>query len=192
MIYLQLFISFLKVGAFSFGGGYAALPLIQEEIVTNHQWLSQQEFTDLITISQMTPGPIAINSATFVGNQIAGVPGGIVSTLGSVFPSIILVTILAYVYTKFQKLDVLQHVLLALRPAVVAMIATAGMSILVTSFWGTEVIGIETVNIVAVAIFAICLTLLFKTSFDPVLIMVFAGVLNVVGYLAQSLVMVIL
>ena len=90
MIYLQLFLSFLKVGAFSFGGGYAALPLIQDEIVTNHQWLSQQEFTDLITISQMTPGPIAINSATFVGNQIAGIPGGIVATLGSVFPSIIL------------------------------------------------------------------------------------------------------
>ncbi|MCY7731356.1 chromate transporter [Aerococcus urinaeequi] len=188
MIYLQLFLSFLKVGAFSFGGGYAALPLIQDEIVTNHQWLSQQEFTDLITISQMTPGPIAINSATFVGNQIAGIPGGIVATLGSVFPSIILVTILAYVYMKYRNLDSLQYVLKALRPAVVAMIATAGMSILVTSFWGDQVVGVQTIKIVAIVIFAICLTLLFKTKWDPVVIMLLAGVLNVVAYLAQGLV----
>ncbi|KAF3301844.1 chromate transporter [Aerococcus sp. 150760007-1] len=188
MIYLQLFLSFLKVGAFSFGGGYAALPLIQDEIVTNHQWLTQQEFTDLITISQMTPGPIAINSATFVGNQIAGVPGGIVATLGSVLPSIILVTILAYVYMKYRNLDSLQYVLKALRPAVVAMIATAGMSILVTSFWGDKVVGVQTINIVAIAIFAICLILLFKTKWDPVVIMLLAGVLNVVVYLAQGLV----
>ena len=75
MIYLQLFFSFLQVGLFSFGGGYAAMPLIQEQIVTKHGWLSMVEFTDLISISQMTPGPIAVNSATFVGNKIAGITG---------------------------------------------------------------------------------------------------------------------
>lgn len=71
-IYLQLFISFVQIGALSFGGGYAAMPLIQQQVVTLHGWLSPAEFTDLITISQMTPGPIAINSATFVGTRIAG------------------------------------------------------------------------------------------------------------------------
>lgn len=106
MIYWQLFVSFLKVGAFSFGGGYAALPLIQAEIVDSHQWLTLQEFTDLITISQMTPGPIAINSATFVGTQIAGVFGAVAATLGSVFPSVILVTILAFLYMKYRQMDV--------------------------------------------------------------------------------------
>ena len=70
MIYLQLFLSFLQIGAFSFGGGYAAMPLIQEQVVTSHRWLSMAEFTDLITISQMTPGPIAVNSATFVGIKV--------------------------------------------------------------------------------------------------------------------------
>lgn len=188
MVYLQLFISFLKVGAFSFGGGYAALPLIQEEIVTNHQWLTQQEFTDLITISQMTPGPIAINSATFVGNQIAGVPGGLIATFGSVLPSIILVTILAYIYMKYRNLDSLQYVLKALRPAVVAMIATAGMSILVTSFWGDQVMGIETIKLTAVLIFVICFVLLKKTRLDPVVVMILAGVLNVVANVAGNLV----
>ena len=75
MIYLQLFLSFLQIGLFSFGGGYAAMPLIQGQVVTAHHWLSMEEFTDLITISQMTPGPIAINSATFVGTKIAGTGG---------------------------------------------------------------------------------------------------------------------
>ena len=77
MIYLQLFLSFLQVGMFSFGGGYAALPLIQGQVVKTHSWLSMSEFTDLITISQMTPGPIAVNSATFVGEKIAGIPGAV-------------------------------------------------------------------------------------------------------------------
>ena len=74
MIYLQLFWSFIQIGMFSFGGGYAAMPLIQGQVVNTHEWLTMTEFTDLITISQMTPGPIAVNSATFVGMKIAGIP----------------------------------------------------------------------------------------------------------------------
>ena len=96
MTYLQLFLSFLQVGLFSFGGGYAAMPLIQNEEVVRHGWLGLSEFTDLITISQMTPGPIAINSATFVGIKIAGVPGAIVATIGCILPSCIIVTIIAW------------------------------------------------------------------------------------------------
>ena len=82
MIYLQLLWSFLQVGLFSIGGGYAAMPLIQNQVVTSHAWLTMREFTDLITIAEMTPGPIAVNSATFVGIRIAGVPGALVATLG--------------------------------------------------------------------------------------------------------------
>lgn len=81
MIYLQLFLSFLQVGAFSIGGGYAAMPLIQSQVVTSHGWLTMSEFTDLITIAEMTPGPIAVNSATFVGIRIAGVGGAVIATL---------------------------------------------------------------------------------------------------------------
>ena len=96
MIYLELFISFLKIGAFSFGGGYAAMPLIESEVVSTHHWLSAAEFGDLITISQMTPGPIAINSATFVGIRIAGVFGALAATLGCTLPALILVTVIAW------------------------------------------------------------------------------------------------
>ena len=81
MIYLQLFLSFLQIGAFSFGGGYAAMPLIQEQVVTLHGWLTADTFADLVTIAEMTPGPIAINAATFVGTQVAGVTGAVVATL---------------------------------------------------------------------------------------------------------------
>ena len=87
MIYLQLFLSFLQIGMFSFGGGYAAMPFIQDQVVNLHHWLSLSEFTDLITISQMTPGPIAVNSATFVGLKIAGFLGAVVATLGCILPS---------------------------------------------------------------------------------------------------------
>ncbi len=100
MIYVQLFLSFLQIGMFSFGGGYAAMPLIQGQVVTGHGWLTMSEFTDLITISQMTPGPIAVNSATFVGLKIAGIPGAIVATAGCILPSCIIVTILAKLYLK--------------------------------------------------------------------------------------------
>ncbi len=108
---LQLLISFLKIGAFSFGGGYAALPLIQNEVVNIHQWISMTEFTNLVTISQMTPGPIAINTATFVGMKVSGVLGAIIATLGCVLPSCIIVTMLAWLYLKYRQLDTLQSVL---------------------------------------------------------------------------------
>lgn len=97
MIYLQLFWSFLQIGMFSFGGGYAAMPLIQEQVVNQNGWLSVAEFTDLVTISQMTPGPIAVNSATFVGIKIAGLPGALAATLGCILPSCVIVTGLAYI-----------------------------------------------------------------------------------------------
>lgn len=186
MIYLQLFLSFLQIGAFSFGGGYAAMPLIQNEVVTAHGWLSMAEFTDLITISQMTPGPIAVNSATFVGIRVAGVLGAIVATIGCILPSCIIVSIIAWLYMKYRKLDSLQGVLTTLRPAVVAMIATAGVAILVTAFWGGAAIGLSTLKISAVVIFGICLFLLMKTKTNPIAVMVLAGVLNIVVALATG------
>ena len=132
MIYFQLFLSFFQIGLFSFGGGYAAMPLIQGQVVQGYGWLSMSEFTDLITLSQMTPGPIAVNSATFVGSKIAGIPGALAATFGCILPSCILVTLLAKLYLKYREMAMLQGILHSLRPAVVAMIGSAGISILVT------------------------------------------------------------
>ena len=177
MIYLQLFFSFLQIGTFSFGG-YAALPLIQNQVVSLHHWISMAEFTDLITISQMTPGPIVINSATFVRIKIAGIPGALVATLGCILPSCIIVTIIAYLYMRYRNLDTLQGILGMLRPAVVALIASAGISILITAFFGDSGIKLSSCSPKAVVIFAGCLILLRKRV-NPVLVMVLAGIVNV-------------
>ena len=147
MIYLQLFLSFLQIGALSFGGGYAAMPLIQEQVVTLHRWLSMEAFTDLVTIAEMTPGPIAVNSATFVGTQIAGPGGAVVATLGCILPSCIIVTLLAYIYTKYRNMSLLQGTLASLRPAVVAMIAKAGVTILVSAFFISGTIDLVRENV---------------------------------------------
>lgn len=180
MIYLQLFFSFLQVGMFSFGGGYAAMPLIQGQVVTAHKWLSMSEFTDLITISQMTPGPIAVNSATFVGIKNAGIPGALVATFGCILPSCIIVTVIAKLYLKYRNMAMLQGVLNSLRPAVVAMIASAGISILITAFWGNAAaIALAGTKWSLVVIFVVCIVLLRKIKMNPIWVMVLAGVMKV-------------
>ena len=187
MIYLQLFLSFLQIGLFSFGGGYAAMPLIQGQVVTQHGWLSMEEFTDPITISQMTPGPIAINSATFVGIKIAGIPGALVATGGCILPSCVIVTLIAKLYLKYRNMAMLQGVLNSLRPAVVAMIASAGISILLTAFWGSgAAVDLLRTNWVLVVIFVICLVLLQKFKMNPIWVMVLAGVLKVAAALVAG------
>ena len=106
MIYIELFLCFVQIGLFSIGGGYAAMPLIREQVVEMRGWLTMTQFGDVMTISEMTPGPIAINSATFVGIQVAGVPGAIFATLGCIFPSLIIVLGLAFVYYRFKNLNI--------------------------------------------------------------------------------------
>ncbi|MBM6853699.1 chromate transporter [Mediterraneibacter glycyrrhizinilyticus] len=180
MICFQLFLSFLQIGLFSFGGGYAAMPLIQDQVVTIHGWLSMSEFTDLVTISQMTPGPIAINSATFVGIKIAGLPGAAVATLGCILPSCIIVTLIARLYFKYRNVEIMEGVLNSLRPAVVAMIAAAGIDILVPALWeeGSE-IALANTDWMMAAIFVVCVILLRKFRMNPVWVMLLAGVMKV-------------
>lgn len=181
MIYVKLFLAFLQIGAFSFGGGYAAMPLIQAQVINQYHWLTMGEFTDLITIAEMTPGPIAINASTFVGNQIAGIPGALIATLGCVLPSCIFVTILAWLYTKYRNLSMMQGVLESLRPAVVAMIATAGIMILTPAFFANGTISFLAGNfqIRPVIFFAGALFFLRKFKMDPVKVMVLCGVAEV-------------
>ena len=179
MIYWQLFWSFLQVGLFSFGGGYAAMPLIQGQIVELHGWLTMEEFTDLVTISQMTPGPIAVNSATFVGIRIGGVGGALVSTLGCILPSLIIVMTLAYFYTKYKNIAVIQGVLSGLRPAVVAMIASAGISILQTAFWGGAAVTFSGISWLMVALFVVAFLLLQTHRIGPIQVMILAGLARV-------------
>ncbi len=180
MTLVKLFISFFQIGLFSFGGGYASMPLILEQCVTINKWLTLSTFTDLFTISQMTPGPIAINSSTFIGQTVAGFPGAIVATMACIFPSCILVTILASIYTKYKDITWMKSILSYLRPAVVAMIAISGISILTSSFFTDSIIKITMIRYHAIIIFIICIVLLRKFKLNPVLVMFLSGITEVI------------
>ena len=186
MIYLRLFWAFFQIGLFSFGGGYAAVPLIQSQIVEANHWLDMSQFADLITIAEMTPGPIVVNCATFVRQQIAGLPGAIVCTLGSVFPSLVIVLVLSWLYMKFRNLSTVQGVLTGLRPAIVAMIASAGLSLLLLALFNASLSDVVLSDFRAVegVIFVVCLVLLRKFKMNPIVIIFGSGIVGTVVYLA--------
>lgn len=187
MTYLQLFFSFLKVGMFSIGGGYAAMPLIQSEVVTGHGWLTMSEFTDLITIAEMTPGPIAVNSATFVGIRIAGITGALIATFGCILPSCFIVSFLAYIYYKYKNVSALQSVLGSLRPAVVALIASAGLSILKLVSVSGKGSGLQGVNWIGLGTFVAAFFVLRKFKWNPILVMSLCGAAGLVLNLAVGI-----
>lgn len=184
MIFLELLFSFFQIGLFSIGGGYAAMPLIQNQVVDVHHWLTMTQFADIMTIAEMTPGPIAINSATFVGIQVAGIPGAVVATLGCILPSCVIVTSLAYVYYRFRGLTMVQGILAGLRPAVIAMIASAGLSLIILSFFGQRVLpeDLSGVNYISVFIFATGFLVLRKWKVNPIYVMAGAGVFGILLY----------
>lgn len=184
MIYIQLFWSFFQIGLFSIGGGYAAMPLIQNQVVDTHSWLTMSQIADIMTIAEMTPGPIAINSATFVGIQVSGVRGAIIATLGCVCPSCIVVMTLAYIYYRFRGLNIVQGVLAGLRPAVISMIASAGISLLILAVYGQRTLPADLTDIdaVAVSIFIVGFVILRKWKLNPLWIMGASGVAGILLY----------
>ena len=177
MIYFQLFLSFLQVGMFSIGGGYAAIPLIQNEAVIHHQWLTLKEFTDLITIAEMTPGPIAVNSATFVGIKIAGYPGAVIATLGCIL------SFLYFVYYRYKKLKVFQSIMFSLRPVIVALIAAAGISILRMAVFDDRTIRVSNISWQGLLTFLAAFLLLRKWKWNPILVMVLCGLTSLLVYI---------
>ena len=193
MIYLELFWSFFQVGLFSIGGGYATMPLIQNQVVDIHPWLTMTgfadiitiaEMTDLVTIAEMTPGPIAVNAATFVGIQVAGLPGALIATIGCIFPSCVIVMALAYMYYRFRGLSVMQGILAGLRPAVIAMIASGGISLLCMALYRQRTFPADlgSMDLIALAIFLMGFFVLRKWKPSPIKVMAGAAVAGVALY----------
>lgn len=132
MIYLQLFFTFFVIGLFTFGGGYAMLSLIQNEVVVSQAWITAQEFTDMVAISQMTPGPIGINSATYVGYAVSGnIFGSLTATFAVCLPSFLIILTICKIYNRFKKSNVFASLMKTLRPVVIGMIGAAA-GILIT------------------------------------------------------------
>ncbi len=127
MIYLQLFLSYLKIGFFGFGGGYAMLSLIQHEVVTERGWITASQFSDIIAISQMTPGPIAINSATYIGYTVAGFWGSVVATLAVSLPAMTLMILITRFYLRLRSNRYVAGAMSAMRPVVIGMIGAAAL-----------------------------------------------------------------
>lgn len=173
-VLFSLFWAFLQVGAFSVGGGYAAMPLIQAQICEVHSWLTPTEFSHLVTIAEMTPGPIAINAATFVGTRISGLPGAIVATVGCILPSCLIVTLMSFLYRKYRTLSVMRNALAALRPVVVALIAGAGLSLLRTALWTGPVTIFDTDRLQLI-LFLCAFFLLRKYRCNPIGVMLLCG-----------------
>ena len=190
MILLKLFFAFIQVGLFSVGGGYAAIPLIQEQIVDIYGMMTLEEFSDLITVAEMTPGPISINSATFVGMRVAGIPGVIICSVGCIIPSFCICLILAHFYYKYRSVKGVQVVLSAMRPAVVALIASAGASILMLALFQSEIqnLVVENFRIVEFVIIAVALFLLRKFKMNAITIILGSGVVGTIVYTVINLI----
>lgn len=185
---LKIFLAFVQVGLFSVGGGYAAIPLIQTQIVNIHKLMTMEEFTDLITIAEMTPGPISINSSTFVGTRLAGPIGAVICTIGCILPSFVICLTLAHFYYKYRNFDGVQKVLSALRLAVVALIGSAGASILMLGLFQADIFTFKLADFhyIEFIIFAVCLFLLRKFKINAVSIILGSGIVGTAAYLIQN------
>ncbi|MCI9052426.1 MAG: chromate transporter [Lachnospiraceae bacterium] len=184
MLLLKLFFAFIQVGLFSVGGGYAAIPLIQEQIVNIYGLMTMEEFTDLITVAEMTPGPISINSSTFVGMRLSGIGGVLLCTLGCILPSFIICLILAHFYYKYRTVGGVQTVLSALRPAVVALIGSAGASILMLGLFESDIFSasLENMRVIELVIFIVALFILRKFKASAISIILGSGVIGTFLY----------
>ncbi len=190
MLFLQLFYTFFKIGLFGFGGGYAMLSMIQGEVVTRHGWISAQEFTDIVAISQMTPGPIGINSATFVGystlidagyTPAMAVLGSATATFAVILPSFILMLIISRYFLKFQKHPVVMAVFSGLRPAVVGLLAAAALLLMNSENFGSPTDDMRSF-IISCLIFLVVFIATRRFKISPILMIVISGIAGLLLY----------
>ncbi|MDE7006635.1 MAG: chromate transporter [Lachnospiraceae bacterium] len=181
----NLFTVFLKIGLLSIGGGYAIIPLIREQVVTDAGWISEKTFTDIITISQMTPGPLAVNTSTFVGLQIGGVLGALAATTGCILCGVIISLSLYKFFRTHRQSAYVLEVLSGLKSASLGLIISAALTMLLLALYGDTAPGPNflAVNRAALCWFIIILFLLRKWKISPILILLLSGIFGLVFYL---------
>ncbi|WP_010251397.1 chromate transporter [Acetivibrio cellulolyticus] len=200
MIQLLLFWTFFKIGLFSFGGGYAMIPLIQTEIERNG-WIGAKEYADIIAISQMTPGPLAVNAATYVGAKTAGILGSFSATLGVSLPSFILIVIIAHFFIQFKENAIIESILQGIRPVTIGMVGSAVVFMAGTSIFKSGISFIEIkslltgqlsnsdniIDVWSIAVFLIILISTVKFKVHPILAVVLSAVLGMVPLIISTL-----
>ena len=189
ILLLKLFLTFFKIGMFSFGGGYGILSVMQGEIVTSNQWLSMAEFTDIVAISQMTPGPISINMATYVGysimnhatgSQLIAIIGSLITSLALMLPSLILMTIISRYLLKYSKGAMINAIFCVLRPTVVGLIASAALLLMTSENYGTP--GGTPLRFWVSVLISIAAFVAVRRKVSPILILVISGIFTGVLY----------
>ena len=184
MIFLRLYFIFFKIGLFSIGGGLATLPFLQD-LTENYDWMTSKELIDMIAISESTPGAIGINTATFVGYKAAGILGGVITTLGLVTPSIIIIVLIAHYFKRFNEKPLVQGAFLGIRPAVTGLIASVGFEVLRISILDFEKFAIsknivDIINIKETALFLAVMYLIYKYKKHPIVYIACAAVIGIV------------
>ncbi|UCZ52488.1 chromate transporter [Bacillus shivajii] len=175
-MYFELFMMFFKIGAVSFGGGYAMLPIIETE-VTNKGWFSTQEFTDIIAVAGMSPGPIATNSATVVGYHVGGVTGAITASIAMTLPSLMIILLLSSLILKVKNGNALNAVFYGLRPVVLGLICYAAIKFALAN--NLLALSFSFANFMTIAIFIVTLTGLIKYKLHPVLLIIASGIMGI-------------
>lgn len=181
-IFLELFITFFKIGLFTFGGGYAMLPLIQEEVIA-HKWMEIEEVINFIAVSESTPGPFAINCATYVGMETGGIFGAVCATLGVVLPSFIVILCVARFYRQFKESKIVSSVMTGLRPAVIGLIGSALVSMVVTVFLpnGFDLSSIAIPDLLVSLAIAVVMTVLVFKKVHPIIIIVLSATIGIIS-----------
>ncbi len=188
MIYLKLFLTFLKIGAVSFGGGYGMIPLMREEVLGNG-WLTEDTFINFIAVSESTPGPIAVNMATFVGSSQGGILGSFLATLGVVLPAFIIIFLVSAVFKKLLKFAGVQATLGGIRPAVVGLIIATAVTMFISTIFNVTTVGDKFVfdykGLIIFAVVAILYFVLLKVKnkkLSPILIILISAGLGLIMY----------
>lgn len=177
MIYLQLFVSYLKIGFFGFGGGYAMLSLIQNEIVINHEWITMEEFTDIVALSQMTPGPIAVNSATYVGFHVGGILGSAIATIAVCLPALTLMLLVTRFYLKLKDNSIVKGTINTIHPVIVGMILAAVFLLIFPQAMGSNCF----IDIYSWILFALAVAASIR-KVNPFLIIIAGAIIGIVVY----------
>lgn len=178
----ELILTFAQIGILSFGGGYASIGLVEKQVVEIKQWMTYAEFSNIVAIDELTPGPVAINAATFVGNKMAGIPGAIAATFGTILPSCIIALILVKLYLKYKSLKSVNGAINGLKSMVVAMLLSTTISILLSVLFYYLPIDIYAIDYISIAIFIGALIVMRKTKINPLIIMLGCGFIGLVVY----------
>lgn len=178
---LDIFLSFIKIGLFAFGGAYAVLPLIEEQMVTNTKWMTFTEFSDLVAIDELTPGPIIINSSTFIGMKIGGVPGAIVATLACVVPGCILALVLIRLYRKYKEIPLISEAIRVLKCMSVALIFSVLIKMFLNTVFAQGEYAFSSVNYLSVVLIIVSFYVLRRYKTNPLLVMLVCGVITLLA-----------